>query len=113
MYYSFDNALGFSKGFYSASVTFHFIHSSIRSSSSASHSTYTEMVTWHCQSSVWLVTPVVYEASRLLQLTRGLKLGVELGTPLWTVLTIKGLGMWMGACSWNAAHEGRLVHWFY
>ncbi|CAI9764603.1 unnamed protein product [Fraxinus pennsylvanica] len=70
-----------------------------KSLSSASDSTYTEMVTWHCQSSVWLVTPVVYKAYHMLQLTRGLKLGVELGAPLWTVLTIKGLGILLGACS--------------
>lgn len=55
----------------------------------------TEMLTWHWQSPVWLVTPVVYEAYRLLQLMRGLKLGVELGAPSWMVHTIRGL-----VCGW-------------
>ncbi|KAL2514013.1 hypothetical protein Fot_27984 [Forsythia ovata] len=55
----------------------------------------TEMLTWHWQSPVWLVTPVVYESYRLLQLMRGLKLGVELGAPSWMVHTIRGL-----VCCW-------------
>ncbi|KAG8363401.1 hypothetical protein BUALT_Bualt19G0018500 [Buddleja alternifolia] len=55
----------------------------------------TEMLTWHWQSPVWLVTPVVYEAYRLLQLMRGLKLGAELGAPSWTVHTVRGL-----VCGW-------------
>ncbi|KAK4383882.1 hypothetical protein Sango_2739500 [Sesamum angolense] len=55
----------------------------------------TEMLTWHWQSPVWLVTPVVYEAYRLLQLMRGLKLGPELGAPSWMVHAIRGL-----VCFW-------------
>lgn len=54
----------------------------------------TEMLTWHWQSPVWLVTPVVYESYRLLQLMRGLKLGAELSAPAWMVHTIRGLVCW-------------------
>lgn len=54
----------------------------------------TEMLTWHWQSPVWLVTPVVYESYRLLQLMRGLKLGAELTAPAWTLHTIRGLVCW-------------------
>lgn len=54
----------------------------------------TEMLTWHWQSPVWLVTPVVYEAYRLLQLMRGLKLGTELSAPAWTMHTIRVLVSW-------------------
>ncbi|KAJ0483491.1 hypothetical protein HanIR_Chr13g0665401 [Helianthus annuus] len=45
-------------------------------------------------SPVWLVTPVVYEAYRVLQLMRGLKLGAELGAPGWTLHVIRGLVCW-------------------
>ncbi|KAI3449093.1 hypothetical protein Pfo_005758 [Paulownia fortunei] len=55
----------------------------------------TEMLTWHWQSPVWLVTPVVYEAYRLLQLMRGLKLGAELGAPSWMMHTVRAL-----VCCW-------------
>lgn len=54
----------------------------------------TEMLTWHWESPVWLVTPVVYETYRVLQLMRGLKLGAELGAPGWTVHVIRGLVCW-------------------
>lgn len=55
----------------------------------------TEMLTWHWQSPVWLVTPVVYEAYRVLQLMRGLKLGAaELSAPAWMVHSIRGLVCW-------------------
>ncbi|KAJ0051801.1 hypothetical protein Pint_00192 [Pistacia integerrima] len=54
----------------------------------------TEMLTWHWRSPVWLVTPVVYESYRVLQLMRGLKLGVELSAPAWMVHTIRGLVCW-------------------
>ncbi|XP_052192022.1 uncharacterized protein LOC127801170 [Diospyros lotus] len=54
----------------------------------------TEMLTWHWQSPVWLVTPVIYEAYRVLQLMRGLKLGAELNAPAWMVHTIRGLVCW-------------------
>ncbi|XP_076924722.1 uncharacterized protein LOC143587272 [Bidens hawaiensis] len=54
----------------------------------------TEMLTWHWESPVWLVTPVVYETYRVLQLMRGLKLGAELGAPAWTVHVIRGLVCW-------------------
>ncbi|KAK9068252.1 hypothetical protein SSX86_012363 [Deinandra increscens subsp. villosa] len=54
----------------------------------------TEMLTWHWESPVWLVTPVVYEVYRVLQLMRGLKLGAELGAPAWTVHMIRGLVCW-------------------
>lgn len=55
----------------------------------------TEMLTWHWQSPVWLVIPIVYESYRLLQLMRALKLGAELGSPSWMVHTIRGL-----VCCW-------------
>ncbi|GAV62044.1 hypothetical protein CFOL_v3_05568 [Cephalotus follicularis] len=54
----------------------------------------TEMLTWNWQSPVWLVTPVVYEAYRVLQLMRGLKLGGELNAPAWMLNTIRGLVCW-------------------
>ncbi|GAB4844333.1 hypothetical protein Ancab_037697 [Ancistrocladus abbreviatus] len=54
----------------------------------------TESLTWYWQSPVWLVTPVVYEAYRVLQLMRGLKLSAELSVPAWTVHTIRGLVCW-------------------
>ncbi|XVF22756.1 hypothetical protein REPUB_Repub12eG0198400 [Reevesia pubescens] len=54
----------------------------------------TEMLTWHWQSPVWLVTPVVYEAYRVLQLMRGLKLGADLSAPTWMMHTIRGLVCW-------------------
>uniref|UniRef100_A0A368UMZ1 Uncharacterized protein n=1 Tax=Glycine max TaxID=3847 RepID=A0A368UMZ1_SOYBN len=43
---------------------------------------------------VWLVTPVIYESYRVLQLMRGLKLGVELSAPAWVMHTIRGLVCW-------------------
>lgn len=55
----------------------------------------TEWLTWHWESPVWLVTPVVYEAYRLLQLMRGLKLGAELGAASWMMHTVRGL-----VCGW-------------
>ncbi|CAN4111795.1 unnamed protein product [Withania somnifera] len=54
----------------------------------------TEMLTWHWKSPVWLVTPVVYEAYRVLQLMRGLKLSAELSAPSWMLHTIRGLVCW-------------------
>ncbi|KAJ7962114.1 Cytochrome P450 [Quillaja saponaria] len=54
----------------------------------------TEMLTWHWQSPVWLVTPIIYESYRVLQLMRGLKLGAELNAPAWMSHTIKGLVSW-------------------
>lgn len=54
----------------------------------------TEMLTWHWRSPVWLVTPVVYEAYRVLQLMRGLKLGAELGSPAWMMHALRGLVCW-------------------
>ncbi|MQM09769.1 hypothetical protein Taro_042645 [Colocasia esculenta] len=54
----------------------------------------TEMLTWHWKSPVWLVTPVVYEGYRVLQLMRGLRLGTEIGAPAWAVDSIRGLVSW-------------------
>lgn len=54
----------------------------------------TELLTWHWQSPVWLVTPVVYEAYRVLQLMRGLKLSAEISAPGWMLHTIRGLVCW-------------------
>lgn len=54
----------------------------------------TEMLTWHWRSPVWIVTPIVYEAYRLLQLMRGLKLAGEIGSPAWVTGSIRGLVSW-------------------
>ncbi|KAL2942729.1 Mu-like prophage FluMu protein gp29 [Bienertia sinuspersici] len=54
----------------------------------------TELLTWHWQSPVWLVTPVVYKAYRVLQLMRGLKLSAEISVPAWIMHTIRGLVCW-------------------
>lgn len=54
----------------------------------------TEMLTWHWESPVWLLTPLVYETYRVLQLMRGLRLGVEIGAPGWAVESIRGLVSW-------------------
>ncbi|KAF8412991.1 hypothetical protein HHK36_000963 [Tetracentron sinense] len=54
----------------------------------------TEMLTWHWESPVWPVTPIVYEAYRVLQLMRALKLGAEIGAPVWMMLTIRGMVTW-------------------
>lgn len=54
----------------------------------------TEILTWHWQSPVWLVTPIIYESYRVLQLMRSMRLGVELSTPAWMVHTIRGLVCW-------------------
>ncbi|WCJ22924.1 hypothetical protein M5689_004984 [Euphorbia peplus] len=54
----------------------------------------TEMLTWHWRSPVWLVTPIVYEGYRVLQLMRGLKLGAELSAPAWMMHMIRGLVCW-------------------
>ncbi|XP_074280005.1 uncharacterized protein LOC141605216 [Silene latifolia] len=54
----------------------------------------TELLTWHWQSPVWLVTPVIYEAYRVLQLMRGLKLSAELNAPAWMGHTLRGLVCW-------------------
>ncbi|CAF2048853.1 unnamed protein product, partial [Brassica napus] len=56
--------------------------------------TLTEILTWSWQSPVWLVTPVVYEAYRVLQLMRGLKLSAEVNAPVWVVHMIRGLVSW-------------------
>lgn len=56
--------------------------------------TLTEILTWNWQSPVWLVTPVVYEAYRVLQLMRGLKLSAEVNAPVWVVHMIRGLVSW-------------------
>ncbi|KAF7825330.1 uncharacterized protein G2W53_016494 [Senna tora] len=54
----------------------------------------TEILTWHWQSPVWLVTPIIYESYRVLQLMRGLRLGPELNAPAWMMHTIRGLVCW-------------------
>ncbi|KAG0450176.1 hypothetical protein HPP92_027018 [Vanilla planifolia] len=54
----------------------------------------TEMLSWHWKSSVWLVTPIVYEAYRILQLMRGLNLGIEVGAPEWALVSIRLLVSW-------------------
>ncbi|GMH22385.1 hypothetical protein Nepgr_024228 [Nepenthes gracilis] len=54
----------------------------------------TELLTWHWQSPVWLVVPIVYGVYRVLQLMRGLKLSLELSSPAWLVHTVRGLACW-------------------
>ncbi|XP_077236222.1 cytochrome P450 family protein [Tasmannia lanceolata] len=54
----------------------------------------TEMLTWHWKSPVWLLTPIVYESYRVLQLMRGLRLGVEVGAPTWVLHCTRGLVSW-------------------
>ncbi|XAR63205.1 hypothetical protein NMG60_11023062 [Bertholletia excelsa] len=54
----------------------------------------TEMLIWHWKSPVWLVTPVIYEAYRVLQLMRGIKLGAEINAPAWMVHSLRGLVCW-------------------
>lgn len=54
----------------------------------------TEMLTWHWNSPVWLVTPIVYEAYRILQLMRGLRLGIEVSAPDWAITSIRLLVSW-------------------
>ncbi|XWS45889.1 hypothetical protein CRYUN_Cryun14cG0017800 [Craigia yunnanensis] len=56
----------------------------------------TEMLTCHWQSPVRLVTLVVYEAYRVLQLMRGVKLEAELSAPAWMMHTIRGWSV--GGC---------------
>ncbi|CAA6656136.1 unnamed protein product [Spirodela intermedia] len=56
----------------------------------------TETLTWHWKSPVWLLTPVVYEAYRVLQLMRGLRLAAEVGAPAWAVDAIRGSSL--GGC---------------
>ncbi|XP_078448147.1 cytochrome P450 family protein [Wolffia australiana] len=54
----------------------------------------TEALTWHWKSPVWLIAPLVYEAYRVLQLMRGLKLAAEVAAPAWAVGAIRGLVSW-------------------
>ncbi|XP_020583995.1 uncharacterized protein LOC110027065 [Phalaenopsis equestris] len=54
----------------------------------------TEMLTWHWKSPVWLVTPIVYEAYRILQLMRSLRLGSEVCAPEWAIASIRLLVSW-------------------
>ncbi|KAJ0860493.1 hypothetical protein HanRHA438_Chr13g0624271 [Helianthus annuus] len=93
---SVSHVVRFSKGFFnffSTSRFSNFFRDSLGSVSFASWGKDTD-VTWHWESPVWLVTPVVYEAYRVLQLMRGLKLGAELGAPGWTLHVIRGLVCW-------------------
>ncbi|CAM6088911.1 unnamed protein product [Calypogeia fissa] len=53
-----------------------------------------EALVWQWQSPVWPVLPLVYQAYRLLQLTRGIELGVALDAPSWLVKAVKGLLAW-------------------
>lgn len=78
----------------------------------------TEMLTWRWKSPVWLVTPIVYEAYRVLQLMRGLRLGIEIGAPLWVVHSIRGLvswwililGMQLMRVAWFAGFAAQMQH---
>lgn len=54
----------------------------------------TEALTWYWRSPVWLITPVVYEGYRILQLMRGITLAGEVGAPVWMVQTLRGLVSW-------------------
>lgn len=53
-----------------------------------------EILTWNWKSPVCLIVPVVYEAYRLLQLSRGLELGIDLNAPSWLMEGMKGLVAW-------------------
>ncbi|CAN1332064.1 hypothetical protein LINPERPRIM_LOCUS35574 [Linum perenne] len=75
----------------------------------------TEMLTWNWQSPVWLVTPVVYESYRVLQLMRGLKLANELNSPIWMLNLIRWLvsgwililGVQLMSVAWFAGYASR------
>ncbi|CAL1387996.1 unnamed protein product [Linum trigynum] len=75
----------------------------------------TELLTWNWQSPVWLVTPVVYETYRVLQLMRGLKLATELNSPVWMLDTIRWLvscwililGIQLMSVAWFAGYSAR------
>ncbi|CAN0877234.1 hypothetical protein LINGRAHAP2_LOCUS11778 [Linum grandiflorum] len=75
----------------------------------------TEMLTWNWQSPVWLVTPVVYESYRVLQLMRGLKLATELNSPMWMLNMIRWLvsgwililGVQLMSVAWFAGYASR------
>jgi hypothetical protein len=54
----------------------------------------TEALTWYWRSPVWLITPVVYEGYRILQLMRGITLAGDIGAPIWMVQTLRGLVSW-------------------
>ncbi|XP_078167398.1 cytochrome P450 family protein [Carex rostrata] len=54
----------------------------------------TEALTWYWRSPAWLITPVVYEGYRILQLMRGITLAGEVGAPVWMVQTLRGLVSW-------------------
>ncbi|KAJ4812001.1 cytochrome P450 family protein [Rhynchospora pubera] len=54
----------------------------------------TEALTWYWRSPAWLITPVVYEGYRILQLMRGIPLAGEVGAPVWMVQTLRGLVSW-------------------
>ncbi|XP_057815054.2 uncharacterized protein LOC131028732 [Cryptomeria japonica] len=53
-----------------------------------------EILTWNWKSPVCLIVPVVYEAYRLLQLSRSLELGIDLNAPSWLMQGMKGLVAW-------------------
>lgn len=53
-----------------------------------------EILVWQWQSPVWPVLPLVYQAYRLLQLTRGIELGAALEAPAWLVEAVKALVAW-------------------
>ncbi|KAG6555687.1 hypothetical protein Mapa_002924 [Marchantia paleacea] len=56
-----------------------------------------EAMVWHWHSPVWPVLPILYQAYRLLQLTRGLELGpiAAIDAPAWLVQgLLKGLVAW-------------------
>ncbi|KAG0450184.1 hypothetical protein HPP92_027026 [Vanilla planifolia] len=67
------------------------------------------MLSWHWKSSVWLVTPIVYEAYRILQLMRGLNLGIEVGAPEWALVSIRLLVSWW---VWVLSIQLIRVAWF-
>lgn len=56
--------------------------------------TLVELLVWRWKSPVWLIVPLVYGCYSVLQLSRGLQLGLALGTPLWTIEAVKGLMSW-------------------
>lgn len=53
-----------------------------------------EVLVWQWRSPVWAVLPLVYDCYSVLQLSRGLQLGLALGAPLWSIEAVKGLISW-------------------
>ncbi|KAH6557306.1 hypothetical protein KP509_1Z122300 [Ceratopteris richardii] len=53
-----------------------------------------EFLVWKWRSPVWLILPLVYGCYGVLQLSRGLQLGLAFSAPLWTIKGMKCLISW-------------------